>query len=130
MDSGFGQKEKAEEVKREVRIAAARRRGSLPMDVLEPIATEADKDAGPTLDSSLSWRTSTHMRPSTEPTSSIAHHDSWNRLDRLSIINSFDGKPEDSELDRRFIMFYFDHFFPFLFPFYKPLLLEGGRSSL
>jgi len=128
MDSGFGQKEKAEEVKREVRIAAARRRGSLPMDVLEPIATEADKDAGPTLDSSLSWRTSTHMRPSTEPTSSIAHHDSWNRLDRLSIINSFDGKPEDSELDRRFIMFYFDHFFPFLFPFYKPLLLEGGRS--
>ena len=35
MDGGFGQKEKAEEVKREVRSAAARRRGTLPMDVLE-----------------------------------------------------------------------------------------------
>ncbi|KAK9239522.1 hypothetical protein V1525DRAFT_386594 [Lipomyces kononenkoae] len=95
MDSGFGQKEKAEEVKREVRSAAARRRGTLPMDVLEPIAAEPDKDTGlatsglsrqsastkcppfraePTLDSSPGW-TSTHTRPSTEPTSGNAHPD-------------------------------------------------------
>ena len=148
MDSGFGQKEKAEEVKREVKSAAARRRGTLPMDVLEPIATESDKDAGlatralnrqsastngpplrgeSTPDSSPG-RTSTHMRSSTEPTSSNAHRDPWDGLDRLSISNSSDGKPGDSELDRRFLMFYFDHFFPFLFPFYKPLLLEGGRT--
>ncbi|KAK9365537.1 fungal-specific transcription factor domain-containing protein [Lipomyces kononenkoae] len=148
MDSGFGQKEKAEEVKREVRSAAARRRGTLPMDVLEPITAEPDKDAGlaagelnrqsastmcpafraePTLDSSPGW-TSAHTRPSPEPTSSNAHPDSWNRLDWLSISNSSDGKSGDSELDRRFMMFYFDNFFPFLFPFYKPLLLEGGRS--
>ncbi|KAI9694871.1 MAG: hypothetical protein M1822_000487 [Bathelium mastoideum] len=121
MDSGFGQKEKAEEVKREVRSAAARRRGIMLMDVLEPVAAE------PTPDSSPAW-TSTHTRPSTEPTSSNAHPDSWNGLDRLSVSNSSDEKPADSELDRRFMMFYFDHFFPFLFPFYKPLLLEGGRS--
>jgi len=140
MDGGSGQKEKAEEVKREVRSAAARRRGILPMDVLEPI--EQDKHFGlatggvnepsgfhgePTLDSSPG-RTSTHTLLSTESTSSNAHRGSWDRLDRLHISNLSDGKPEESELDRRFMMLYFDHFFPFLFPFYKPLLLEGGRS--
>jgi C6 transcription factor Pro1 len=140
MDNGFGQKEKAEEVKREVKSAAARRRGTLPMDIL------ADKDAGlttsglkrqsssakcspfraePTLNSSPSWA-STHARPSA--TWSNSHPDSWNGLNLLSISNSSDGKPGDSELDRRFMMFYFDHFFPFLFPFYQPPLLEGGRT--
>ncbi|KAF2121317.1 fungal-specific transcription factor domain-containing protein [Lophiotrema nucula] len=118
------------------------------MNDLEPVATEPDKDAGldtsglnrhsastkcppfrgePTPDSNPDWN-STDTRPSTEPTSSNTHRDSWNSLDTLSISNSSDGKPGDSELDRRFMMFYFDHFFPFLFPFYKPLLLEGGRS--
>ena len=120
MDSRFGQKEKAEEIKREVRSAAARRRGTLPTDVLEPIASETDKDAGLAMGGL--------NRPSTETTSSNAHRDSWNGLDRLSISNSYNGTPGDSELDRRFMMFYFDNFFPFLFPFYKPLLLEGGRT--
>ncbi|KAH8703684.1 fungal-specific transcription factor domain-containing protein [Talaromyces proteolyticus] len=140
MDNGLGQKEKAEEVKREVKSAAARRRGTLPMDVL------ADKDAGlatgglkrqsastkcppfhaePTPDSSPGWA-STHTQFST--TLSKAHPDSWNTLDRLYISNSSDREPGVSELDRRFMMFYFDHFFPFLFPFYQPLLLEGGRT--
>jgi hypothetical protein len=148
MDSGFGQKEKAEEVKREIKSAAARRRGVLPMDILEPIAAEPDRDTGlatggfnrqsastrcppfraePTPDSSPGW-TSTSTRPSTEPTSSNGHPEPWNRLDRLSMSNSSDGQSGDSELDRRFMMFYHDHFFPFLFPFYKPLLLEGGRT--
>ncbi|KAK9489093.1 hypothetical protein V1508DRAFT_401196 [Lipomyces doorenjongii] len=87
--------EKAEEVKREVRSAAARRHATLPMDVLEPIAAEPYKDAGlatgglnrqsattkcppfraePTLDFSPGW-TSTHRRSTTEPTSSNAHPD-------------------------------------------------------
>ena len=140
MDGGLEQKEKAEEVKREVRSAAARRRGTLPMDVLEPIglvtgglnqqsvSTKCPPFHGePTPDSSPGW-TSTYTRPSTEPTSSNAHQDSWNGLDRLSISNSSDGKLGESELDRRFMMFYFDYFFPFLFPFYKPTLLEGGRT--
>jgi hypothetical protein len=148
MESRFGQKEKAEEIKREVKSAAARRRGTLPMDVLERIVAEPDKDAGratggltrqsvptksppfraeQTLDSTPGW-TSTHTGPNSEPISSNGRRDSWNRLDMLSISNSIDGQPGHSELDRRFIMFYFDHFFPFLFPFYKPPLLEGGRT--
>ncbi|RDW57306.1 hypothetical protein BP5796_12756 [Coleophoma crateriformis] len=139
MDGGLGQKEKAEEVKREVKSAAARRRGTLPMEVLEPIAAGLATGGltrqsasipfrgEPTPDSSPGW-ISTHTPPSMQPTSSNAHQGSWNRPDGLSISNLSDGQLGDSELERRFLMFYFDHFFPFLFPFYKPPLLEGGRS--
>ena len=121
MDSGSEQRDKAEEVKREVKSAAARRRGTFPVDSLEPVAAE------PTLHSNPGW-TSVHTQNSKELTSSDTHSDSWNGLDNLSLSHSARGKPGDSELDRRFMMFYFDHFFPFLYPFYKPALLEGGRS--
>ncbi|KAI3323934.1 fungal-specific transcription factor domain-containing protein [Xylariaceae sp. AK1471] len=104
MDGGFRQKEKAEGVKREVRSAAARRRGTLPMDVLEPIAAEPDKDAG-------------------------LATGGLNEQSALTQCPPFRGELTlDSKLDRHFMMLYFDHFFPFLFPFYKPLLLEGGRT--
>lgn len=46
MDNGFGQKDKAEEFRREVMNAAVRRRGTLLMDVLEPIAAQPDKNGG------------------------------------------------------------------------------------
>lgn len=138
MDNGSAQKEKAEEVKREVRTAAARRRGTLPMDVQEPAgglnrqSTSTKRSPirpEPSLVSSPGW-TPTESRPNPEPTSSNAHMESWNKLHSLSMGNLSDWKPGDSELDRRFVMFYFDHFFPFLFPYYSPLLLEGGRTWL
>ncbi|KIM99294.1 hypothetical protein OIDMADRAFT_43237 [Oidiodendron maius Zn] len=110
MDGGFGQKEKAEEVKREVKSAAARRRGTLPMDVLEPIAAEPDNDAG-LATGGLNEQRASKCPPFPGP------------------LCVRDLAPSQYQaLDRRFMMFYFDHFFPFLFPFYKPLLLEGGRS--
>lgn len=121
MDSGIGQKEKADEVKREVKNAAARRRGVQSFDVLEPIVIETALDSG--------TRTTTpNTVLSTEPTSSNGYGGPWNKLDKFSASSPSDGKHAKPELDRRFIMFYFDYFFPFLFPFYKPLLLEGGRS--
>lgn len=143
MDNGFGQKEKAEEIKREVKIAAARRRGTLPMDVLvnndagsitgglrrwsastesPPFPAESNSNLG----SSPSWIPSTHKLPITTP--SNAHLDSWNKLNSMPISKSSGEEPGDLELDRRFMMLYFDHFFPFLFPFYQPTLLEGGRT--
>jgi hypothetical protein len=118
MDNGLGQKEKSEEVKREVKNAAARRRGVMSFDVLESIQID------PALDSTI------HVNFSNSPrrASINDHAASWNKLDRCSPSNSPVRQIEQSELDRRFIMFYLDHFFPFLFPFYKPLLLEGGRT--
>ncbi|OAG07855.1 uncharacterized protein CC84DRAFT_521825 [Paraphaeosphaeria sporulosa] len=121
MDGGLGQKEKAEEIKREVKSAAARRRGVLSFDVLEPITVE------PSLDSS----TRTISPPtlfSTDSTPSNGYVEPWSKLEGWSASDPPKREPTESELDRRFVMFYFDHFFPFLFPFYKPSLLEGGRT--
>ncbi|KAH7363507.1 fungal-specific transcription factor domain-containing protein [Plectosphaerella cucumerina] len=46
-----------------------------------------------------------------------------------------EGHPWESDQDNdenemNTVMIYFDHVFPFLFPFYRPSLLEGGRGWL
>jgi hypothetical protein len=121
MDNGLGQKEKAEEVKRDVKSAAARRRGVPAHDVREPVTIE------PSLDSHTR-ATSPNMPQTTESTPSNDHAEPWDNLDGWPVSNSHHARLGESELDRRLIMFYFDHFFPFLFPFYRPWLLEGGRA--
>jgi hypothetical protein len=148
MDGGANQKVKAEEVKREVKRAAARRRGVLPTDIVESVDVETMRDAelarndapgqsssterspfssGADSNSSPSW-TSVNASQILEPESSSSLRDVVNQQDILFIDNSLAQQPRSSELDRRFISFYFDYFFPFLFAFYKPTLLEGGRS--
>ncbi|KAF2648015.1 hypothetical protein K491DRAFT_722937 [Lophiostoma macrostomum CBS 122681] len=143
MDGGLGQRKKAEEVKSEVKRAAVRRRGTLPADL--ETAAEGSKDAaldtdrhsspaqfpsfrgGPPPDSH-SGRTPTHVAIDTGPAWRNDRGDPWNGSQSFSISGSPGGQPGHAELDRRFIMFYLDHFFPFMYPFYKPPLLEGGRS--
>jgi hypothetical protein len=120
MDNGLGQKEKAEEVKREVKKAAARRRG-VPDYGLELIAVETSLEEG-------TRAASPNVLRSTESTPSYDFAEPWNHLDSFPESNSPHAQLGESELDRRLVMFYFDHFFPFLFPFYRPLLLEGGRT--
>jgi hypothetical protein len=159
MDGGVRQKIKAEEVKTEVRSAAARRRGTIPIDVMEHDAaaiplditehddTEPCHDAvlitdeylrsillerspfsdEPTSDSS-SGTTSTSTTRVVEPVLGNTLQSVLNEQEILSISNTPDGEQGKQELDRRFIMVYFEYCFPFLFPFYKPPLLDGGRS--
>lgn len=127
MDNASGQKEKAEEIKREVKNAAARRRGTLLMDDLEPTTAGLGGDVELVAEPN-SGSLCAHTQPDIEPASSNALQNFWNRPDWSPTTKSSDMEPKDSELDRRFMMFYFDNFFPFLFPFYKPSLLEGGRS--
>jgi hypothetical protein len=140
MDGGVGQKEKAAEVKHEVRTAAARRRGTLPAYILEPLAADSDQNAPSRMDEYQKDDSSTeHLSFIGEST--LKYDMSWisdnatrvvgpvfNGQDMLSMSSPPNEEQRDSELDRRFIMFYFDYFFPFLFPFYKPSLLEGGRG--
>ncbi|KAF2478745.1 fungal-specific transcription factor domain-containing protein [Neohortaea acidophila] len=121
MDGGAEQRAKADEIKHELRHAAARRRGILPIEVLAPLRAE------PILESHCD-RTSTPTAPSTTLAPSDYDLMSAEKPEQCSAISSSDGQSRESGLDRRFMMFYFDHFFPFLFPFYKPSLLEGGRS--
>ncbi|KAF2730642.1 hypothetical protein EJ04DRAFT_585503 [Polyplosphaeria fusca] len=145
MDSGTLQRGKADQVKREVRNAAARRRGGLTKDPLESTVVIPEKEldaeqaagglestapmerppfcAEPGGESRPSW-IFTGAQTSTEVVSSDGGSDAWNIAS-----NSADGRLGTSELDRRFMTFYLDHFFPFLFPFYKPSLLEGERAT-
>jgi hypothetical protein len=140
MDGGVGQKEKAEEVKHEVKTAAARRRGNLPTHVLEPIASESDRSAPSRADERQQDGASTERSPFDDGRTSDYDAD-WtsnsatrvvepalNEQNMLSLSSTPNEEQRNSELNRRFIMFYFDYFFPFLFPFYRPSLLQGGRS--
>ena len=152
MDGGSEQKKKAKEVKREVKNASARRRGTLPTEDhpqdQDSVPTELDENAGPARNrlntqselttfpgsrskpivESNSSSIPTHTQNITASIPSNAFQDSLTGFESFSRNASPDGKVAGQELDRRFIMFYFDHFFPFLFPFYRPSLLEGGRS--
>lgn len=127
MDGGPGQKAKAEEVKREVRRAAARRRGTQSMDEEDNLPSDAEME--------LTELPSRQKEPVSSPGNTRSDggintpHDSiestpgWSGLD-----TPFADTSAEQELDRRFVTFYFDHFFPFLFPFYRPALLDGGRT--
>ncbi|CAI6335256.1 unnamed protein product [Periconia digitata] len=148
MDNGPNQKQKTAEIKHEVKAAAARRRGMVSMNALDPTAAEFDGEDGltanspgqqlmPPIDSithheEISDYISVSAPMPTPPNSDLvaSHIDQnhWNSMNWSPAGNFSDRRPEGLELDRRFLMFYFDHFFPFLFPFYKPPLLEGGRS--
>ncbi|KAH7395212.1 fungal-specific transcription factor domain-containing protein [Phaeosphaeria sp. MPI-PUGE-AT-0046c] len=122
MDNAAGQKEKAEEVKREVKSAAARRRGVLSPDTLEPSIIEPD------MDTSTSNTIPNPLASSTESTTGNGYVTLSDTADEGLVSSIFDVNRAEAELDRRFVMLYLDHFFPFLFPFYKPLLLDGGRT--
>ena len=148
MDGGSEQKKKANEVKREVKSASARRRGAMPTENQDAFTTELNENAGLVADrvnkqSELTTFPGSLSKPIVESnSSSISTHtqsiaasilnsaleNSLAGFESFSLNTSPHGKVAGQELDRRFIMFYFDHFFPFLFPFYKPSLLEGGRS--
>lgn len=121
MDSGVQQKEKAEEIKREVKSAGARRRGVLSPDVLDSSTIEPDLNSN-------TPNTTPNTVFGTEPAASSSYNELSDTVDSSFIGNFPDSDLGDAELDRRFLIFYFDHFFPFLYPFYKPLLLEGGRT--
>ncbi|CAI7656601.1 unnamed protein product [Penicillium crustosum] len=163
MDGGAGQMAKAEEVKEEVKRAAARRRrGAQSMDALETnvAPAQAEGNATPFSDTEVDMLRlpsqprdpASRMHVGGDPSScsspthpslaytwsdggsaSISHfnasHNSAGTTPSYNGLDSSGGQASaDEEIDRRFIVFYFDHFFPFLFPFYRPPLLEGGRS--
>ncbi|TDZ16147.1 Pestheic acid cluster transcriptional regulator 3 [Colletotrichum orbiculare MAFF 240422] len=65
------------------------------------------------------------MRQQTPDWSTQSSPDPWKGPEATTSSNPF---PDDTNLG--FIMIYLDYVFPFLFPFYKPALLEGGRGWL
>ncbi|KAI1413647.1 fungal-specific transcription factor domain-containing protein [Hypoxylon sp. FL1857] len=104
MDGGPRQQEVAEQLKREVREKAQQRR------------------EGHTA------RISSDHVSSTEPTSDI-HHDrveSFQGGVNCALINK--DSRTFGQSDSILLMFYLEHVFPFLFPFYRPSILLGGKA--
>ncbi|KAF2810303.1 uncharacterized protein BDZ99DRAFT_563187 [Mytilinidion resinicola] len=127
MDGGAKQEEMAEQLKREVKEKAHRRRGDRvvhissdyvstdeastvdlmalpqkpPMDLATPICDLLRKTPGIHNDG---------MAPSPEASTESRENIAFGRSDTV------------------LLTFYLEHLLPFLFPFYRPSLLQGGRS--
>lgn len=122
MDGGKRQEEMAEQSKREVKEKAYLRRGGA-FQIAEDHAPHTE---APISDGIMLPR-STHdngMQPC--PEVSIARPQRG--ADCTITGKGFHGGIEFGRSDTVLLMFYLEHLLPFLFPFYRPSPLQGGRS--
>jgi hypothetical protein len=125
MDGGVKQDEMAECVKREVKGNARHRRegGYAVHTSTEPMMISQDSPSERTCPVSNLLETNT-MQPSPEPSTLWLQHGAGNMY-------SSQGAPESMTLKRSeavLFTFYLETLFPFLFPFYRPSYLQGGRA--
>lgn len=133
MDGGDGQAEMAEQVKREIKIKARRRRGEPPFQVSSDfVRTPSD------LPQATAPATPTHHDHYEAPTETYS--DIVELISQGSIswpqqglqleqnergdqeVQAFEGS------DAVLSLFYLEKVLPFLFPFYSPSLLQGGKA--
>jgi hypothetical protein len=111
MDGGVRQEEMAERLKREVKERAHRRRGERAgSTAVELIVPDIIHNDGIEL----------CPKASTIPLQRAADCTLTSKDARTSIAFG--------RSDTILLMFYLEHLFPFLFPFYRPSLLQGGRA--
>ncbi|KAI0505885.1 fungal-specific transcription factor domain-containing protein [Xylaria bambusicola] len=130
MDGGAKQEEMAEFLRRKVKERGHRRFGNRHhSETAGSIgSTPAPNQTAPQASNARDTNTSTDGRL-TEPCALALRAVKPRRVDCKPAPrgqNSTSGQPDDSLLT----MFYIDHVFPFLFPFYQPSLLQGGRAWL
>ncbi|KAK2054556.1 hypothetical protein LY76DRAFT_522330 [Colletotrichum caudatum] len=137
MDGGERQKEMADSLKKQVKIQANNRRErkylqSLDVDPNHTSASdEPDLAIPPVPPLSLDGGSSKANDSNSPSTVSDTPGDSSSPAFHMGSVKSslHDLAPAASP-NHIFIMIYLDYVFPFLFPFYKPALLEGGRGWL
>ncbi|KAK0273034.1 hypothetical protein LTR35_012446 [Friedmanniomyces endolithicus] len=127
MDGAHKQKDMVAKVKADIRTSAARRR--------ELSASEANPDKMEftlVLDSTPLSRKQKQSIPRREAVSSeSSSHDASMQADLpFGPDDEAYGPASAQQINNEYLMLYLDHFFPFLFPFYRPSLLEGGRGWL
>ncbi|KAK1091885.1 hypothetical protein LTR48_005413 [Friedmanniomyces endolithicus] len=127
MDGAQKQKDMVAKVKADIRTSAARRR--------ELSASEANPDKMEftlVLDSTPLSRKQKRSIPRREAVSSVSSsHDASMQADLpFGPDDEAYGPVSAQQINNEYLMLYLDHFFPFLFPFYRPSLLEGGRGWL
>ncbi|KAK0262183.1 hypothetical protein LTS09_003608 [Friedmanniomyces endolithicus] len=127
MDGAQKQKDMVAKVKADIRTSAARRR--------ELSASEANPDKMEftlVLDSTPLSRKQKRSIPRREAVSSVSSsHDASMQADLpFGPDDEAYGPVSAQQINNEYLMLYLDHFFQFLFPFYRPSLLEGGRGWL
>lgn len=118
MDGGVRQEEMAEQLKREVKERGHRRSGERAVD-----ASPGDRASEPKIMDISSDRT----EPCPEPQPSSTSRPQRGADCTLTNMDTRGGVAFERS-DTILLMFYLEHVLPFLFPFYRPSPLEGGRS--
>ncbi|KAK7757473.1 hypothetical protein SLS62_000488 [Diatrype stigma] len=128
MDGGARQERMHEQLKREVKERAQRRGGgqSAAVRISGDRATFAAE-----ISDARSDGTEPHPQSSSSPSTSAAGNQSWPLRGTGCTLTNNNGRSGHSfgQPDTILLMFYLDHVFPFLYPFYRPSpVLEGGRA--
>lgn len=136
MDGGPKQKEMAEKIKAQVKKQASQRRDRKYMEMLEAGTRDVDlggdhkiADVG-MLGASDTDPTSGHEMGST-PSSSNTSGNSPPEIPWHSqfLVNQEDpSSSTGANTEVHFAMIYLDYVFPYLFPYYRPPILAGGRG--
>ncbi|KAL2842751.1 fungal-specific transcription factor domain-containing protein [Aspergillus pseudoustus] len=127
MDGGARQKQMAEQIKAEVKESASRRRWARVVHPTSPPSDTVTIASGPIespepLSGSLAPLT---CLPATPPTNGeVAKY----QTDRSGLSHDTSDNMSLSGSDHLLFTFYLEHLLPFLFPFYRPPILQGGRA--
>jgi C6 transcription factor Pro1 len=137
MDGGVRQEEMAEQLKREVKEKARRRHGSRAVSVAEATTTTTTGESI-VLPQGLPKDLAIPIRDLLNATPDIHHgiepcpqaSTIWPQRGADCTLTG-KGARENIAFGRSdtiLFMFYLEHLLPFLFPFYRPSLLQGGRA--
>jgi C6 transcription factor Pro1 len=132
MDGGARQQDMAERLKREVKDKSHHRRGERTVRVSGERVSTAEAATGDwiVLPQELHRQLATPVRDvsSTEPSPVTCSISMPSGIERAHPSDDAHGSKAAGQTDTILIMFYLEHLLPFLFPFYRPGLLQGGRS--
>ena len=148
MDGGARQREMADSIKAQVKKQASQRRDRKYMEMLESgthnvhigrLPTDADSrdetDTDPPSHASRNEGGPTPPSSRTSGASPQAPPQAASQVPWTSNLLELQGAQQDqhhlcggSEADVHFIMIYLDYIFPYLFPYYRPPVLSGGRG--
>lgn len=126
MDGGVKQKEMAGQIKREVK-----EKSRLAIDVLtisndsQLLTQERPKELDASISILLETTAHSHHAKADSPSNASLP---WLKSASDATHHSRDGDESFAQTDATLLMFYLDHVLPFLYPFYRPVLLQGGRA--
>lgn len=141
MDGGERQKEMADRIKAQVKKQASQRRDRKYMELLETGTRNVRLGVSKRMSSNQlntaasevpDFNTAPHGQPSGQGPSLTPPSSNTSGASPPEVQRLFEHQPsrEDGgpDVDVHFVMIYLDYVFPYLFPYYRPHILAGGRG--